>query len=496
MRRRQPFAIAASIAFVAACSGPAASTTTAATTTSATTTSTTAATATSTSSAAATTAEQGAVAGADGIGDEYYPTLGNGGYDVTHYDLDLAYQPSANALTATTTVEATATENLTTFDLDFDGFDIPALTVDGEPASFERVARELIVKPAVPLAAGDSFTVVAEYEGFPGEIGSVAFPRMSMGWRSGPDGEQYVVAEPDAANSWFPANDHPLDKATFHYRVTVPEGWSVGSTGAFIGTEPGVDGTITYEWEMAEPMATYLATVVIGEGYELVPDPVATAAAGIPVRNFLPADLVEGAPDALSRTGEMIAAFEEFFGPYPFDQYGIAVVGDFPAALENQTMSIFGRGYVESPIFEYVLAHELAHQWFGDSVSVGQWKDVWLNEGFATYAELLWIEHSKGRAAYDETLANRREAAAQADYPLPGEPPPHDLFNGGVYQLGGLLLADLREEIGDDNFFDLLRTYTDRYADSNAVTEDFIALAEEISETDLGDFFATRLYSG
>jgi aminopeptidase N len=493
MRRRQPLAVVALVALAAACSDPT-PTTTATTaqeppTTTATTSSPTE------SDATGSTATGSASAGAEGIGDEYYPTLGNGGYDVSHYDLDLAYTPSANALTGTVTVEATATQPLSSFNLDFDGFDITSLTVGGATAGFERVNRELIVTPADPIADGDPFVVEIDYRGYPGEVNPIAFPSLAMGWRSGPDGEQFVVAEPDAANSWFPVNDHPLDKATFHYRVTVPDGWAVGSNGEFLGSEPaGEPGTTAYQWDMDEPMAPYLATVIIGEGYELVPDEVSTAEAGLPVRNFLPHDLVGSAPEVLSRTGEMITALEDAFGPYPFQQYGIAVVGDFPAALENQTMSIFGRAYVDSPIFEYVLVHELAHQWFGDSVSVGQWNDIWLNEGFATYAELLWIEHTQGHAVYEEVLTNRRQAAELGDYPLPGNPPRDDLFNGGVYQLGGLLLADLRTEIGDDAFFELLRTYTDRYADSNAVTEDFIALAEEVSGQDLADFFAARLY--
>ena len=371
------------------------------------------------------------------------------------------------------------------------------MTLNGVPADYERVGRELTITAAVPLLAGEEFTVTVAYAGNPGAVGSPAFSRVSMGWREGPEGEQYVVAEPDAANSWFPANDHPLDKATFHYEVTVPEGWAVGSNGEFLGTEPDHEGGggITFAWEMDEPMAPYLATVIIGEGYQLVTDPGSSEVAGIPIRNFLPPDLVDRAPDVLFETGEMVAALEESFGPYPFDRYGITVVGDFPAALENQTMSIFGRGVAGSPFFEFVLVHELAHQWYGNSVSVEQWKDIWLNEGFATYAELLWIEHQSGHAVYEEAVANRRQAASAANYPLPGEPPPTDLFNGGVYQLGGLLLADLREEIGDDSFFDLLRIHAGENRNGNATTQGFIDLAETVSGQELQEFFDSRLYS-
>jgi aminopeptidase N len=435
--------------------------------------------------------------GAPGIGDEFYPGLGNGGYDVEHYDLDLFFDPAADLLDAAVVITATATQDLTAFNLDFRGFEIVDLRVNGRPASFERSGMELTITPAEPIASGETLEIIVAYAGTPSGVSSPAFPGISLGWQVGPDGERYVVAEPDGANSWFPANDHPLDKATFRYTVTVPDGYAVGATGEFLGTETGSSGigdVVTYTWDMDDPMAPYLATIVIGEGYQLIDDKASTEVAGIPIRNFLPPDLAAAPPTALAKTGEMVAVLEEAFGPYPFDEYGIAVVGAFPAALENQTFSIFGRPMVNAPFFELVLVHELAHQWFGDSVSLAQWNDMWLNEGFATFSELLWIEHLNGRPAYNEAVANRRQSAGLAGYPPPGLPPPTDLFNGGVYQLGGLLLVDLREEIGDEAFFTLLRTYTAAFADGNATTEDFIALAEEISGRDLEEFFRVRLF--
>jgi aminopeptidase N len=434
--------------------------------------------------------------GAAGIGDEYYPTLGNGGYDVEHYDLDLFYDPDDNMLDAAVIITAIATQDLTAFNLDFTGFDIVDLRVGDLPATFERNGGELTITPDVPIASGERFDITIAYAGNPTAASSPAFDRVAIGWREGPDGEQYIVAEPDAAHTWFPSNDHPLDKATFSFLVTVPDGYAVGATGEFLGIEPGqqIGDTRSYLWEMSTPMAPYLATIVIGEGYQLIEDPVSTRAAGIPIRNFLPADLVANPPDSLDDTGEMLTVLEEAFGPYPFDRYGITVVGGYPAALETQTFSVFGRVIVDDSFFEFFLVHELAHQWFGNSVSVAQWSDIWLNEGFATFSELLWIEHRQGRAVYDQEVADRRRAASTAGYPPPGVPPPTDLFNRGVYQLGGLLLADLRDEIGDEAFFTLLRTYTAEFADGNVTTADFIALAEDISGQDLEEFFRVRLF--
>jgi aminopeptidase N len=427
--------------------------------------------------------------GAPGAGDAYYPGLGNGGYDVQHYDLELTYDADGS-VEADVVITAAATQNLSGFNLDFVGWEIDDLAVDGNDASYARDGDELVVAHAIP--SGDRFEIEISYHGTPEPIQSAALP-LRIGWLTGPQGEQFVVAEPDAAHSWFPANDHPTDKATYSFTITVPTGFLAAANGEV--TEVVEDETTTtYRWSMDAPMASYLATVVIGEGWEIVHDAVATETAGLPIRNVLPSDLVGDAPAALEQTGEMINILEEAFGPYPFDRYGIAVVDGFPHALENQTLSVFGRTMVDTPFFAFVHVHELAHQWFGNSVSVAQWSDIWLNEGFATFAELLWVEHLFGAGAYQEEVANRTEAARIAAYGAPASPLPNDLFNGSVYQRGALVLVALRDEIGDNAFFATLRTYAERYANGNATTEGFIAAAEETSGHDLTDLFATWLY--
>jgi aminopeptidase N len=430
------------------------------------------------------------VTGAAGIGDAYYVSLGNGGYDVDNYHLDLTYGDDGT-VSAFVVITATALENLKSFNLDFAGWQVERLSVNGETSAFERVGEELVVAP-VEIRSAETFEVEVNYSGTPEPIVSSAIP-FGIGWHAGPEGEQYVAAEPDAAHSWFPSNDHPLDKATFTFAVTVPNRLAVAANGELVEVDEG-GTTTTYHWSMTSPMAPYLATIVIGEGWAQVDDPVSTEVAGIPISNFLPPDLAANPPAVLETTGEMVRVLERAFGPYPFDRYGIAVVGGFPAALENQTLSVFGRTMVESPYFEYVLIHELAHQWFGDSVSVGAWSDIWLNEGFATYAELLWVEELYGSGAYKEEVANRIEAARIAEYGAPGTPAPDDLFNRAVYQRGAFVLVALRDEVGDDLFFETLRTYAERFSNGNATTEDFISVAEEIAGRDLGDLFSTWLY--
>jgi aminopeptidase N len=430
------------------------------------------------------------VPGAPGIGDEYYPDLGNGGYDVQHYDIDLAYEADGS-LEADVVITAVAMQNLSGFNVDFAGWEIDGLTVDGIEAHFRRDGEELVIHP-VRIASGDHFTIAVSYDGTPTPKMSSPLP-FATGWLTGPNGEQFVVAEPDAAHTWFPANDHPIDKATFSFSLAVPAGFT-GVANGELAEVVDSDTTTTYIWSMETPMAPYLATVVIGRGLQIVEDPISTEAAGLPIRNALPSDLVEDAPGALEQTGEMIKYLEEVFGPYPFDQYGIAVVDGFANALENQTLSVFGRAMVEAPFFEYVLVHELAHQWFGNSVSVAQWSDIWLNEGFATFSELLWVEHLHGVDAYREEVANRTDAARVAGYGSPATPPPDDLFNGTVYQRGALVLVALRDEIGGEAFFEILHAYAQRHANGNATTAGFVALAEEISGRDLSDLFAIWLY--
>jgi len=197
----------------------------------------------------------------------------------------------------------------------------------------------------------------------------------------------------------------------------------------------------------------------------------------------------------------MLTYFSKLFGPYPFDVYGALVMNtDFGSALENQTMSIFGIDSIDVKdvkTSELTVAHELAHQWFGDSVSVADWSDIWLNEGFAYYSEGLWVEHTDGRAALDEWVKSQYADIVKSPqfYPPPGSPPANDLFNEGVYVRGGLTLHALRLEVGDETFFKILQTYFERYKGGNATTDDFIAVAQEVSGKDLKNLMDSWLYN-
>ncbi len=437
---------------------------------------------------------ENAGAGSSGLGDSYYPSFGNGGYDVTHYTLDITVNNvSTSNLTARTTIEAIATQNLLSFNLDFIGFTINSIMVNGAPADFFRKGQELTVTPLKPLLIGQSFTVLIRYIGSPMEMNSVALP-VQTGWVT-VDGGSFVLSEPDGSAGFYPVNDHPLDKATYTIRVTVPNPLEVAANGVLTETLDN-GNTSTFVFELRDPMASYLTTINIDE----FDTETMRSESGIPIRNYYSTDLPGNVRKPFARQGEMLDYFSQIFGPYPFEVYGSMVMNaEFDSALENQTLSIYGIDMIDFENVEdteLTVAHELSHQWFGDSVSVADWKDIWLNEGFATYSEGLWIEHLSGREALDDWVRSQyMDVVNNPQYFVPpGAPAADDLFNGGVYVRGGLTLHALRLEVGDEAFFEILKTYFARYRNGNVTTGEFIAVAREVSGKELADLFEAWLY--
>jgi aminopeptidase N len=408
---------------------------------------------------------------------------GNGGYDVDHYALDLAWDPARQHLDGVTTIDAVATQTLASFSLDLIGLDVVAVEVDGAPARWERRDdHELVVAPAHGLPEEATFRTVVRYDGTPVVIAG-AEP-IDPGFRT--DGrEVHVASEPVGAATFFPSNDHPTDKASYEIRVTVPDALDVAANGLLRETiaDDGA-GTETWVFEAPDPMATYLVQVVVANlRFEDLRGP-----AGLPIRNAYDADLAADVGAGFERQGEMIDFFDDLFGPYPFAAYGVVVVDeDLGFALETQTLSLFGSNTPGEP----TVAHELAHQWFGDHVSLGSLRDIWLNEGFATYAQWLWQEH-RGDGTIDE-IAAAWAGVPGLDVP-PADPGASGLFHSTVYVRGALTLHVLRHELDDDAFFELLRTWVDRYGGGSATTADFEALAEEVAGRDLHALFEAWLH--
>lgn len=429
--------------------------------------------------------------GAQGLGDPYFPQLGNGGYDVQHYDIELSVDLANRQLNGRVRIEAIAIQALSQFNLELAGLQLDNLEVQDQPAQFSREGMELRITPAQPIAAGEAFAILAEYHGSPGEGFDYSnMNEFEVGWGWYPDGEgAYVAAEPSGNSSWMPLNDHPADKATYSYAITVAKPYLAAANGMLQDATDNGD-TRTFIWNSTYPMASYLATVGIGR----FDAEARSGPQGLLIRNYFEHDIPPETRQNFERLGEMVALFNDLVGPYPFEAAGVIVHDvDFGFALETQTMSVFGSGFTA----EYIVAHELAHQWFGDSIGLTCWQDLWLNEGFATYMSALWNEHAYGaQALEDEMRSYYMQVALSGEYAAaPGHPGPSDLFNFGVYYRGALALHALRERVGDEAFFGILQSYYARFRDSNAQTADFVAIAEDVSGEPLQDFFASWLYA-
>jgi aminopeptidase N len=428
--------------------------------------------------------------GAPGIGDSYYPNMGNGGYDVQDYVIALDVIPLTNDITGSVTITAEALEHLDAFNLDVHRLGIASVSVNGRDAFFALDEDELTVTPSKALNEGDSFTVVIEYHGSPRLFYSDAAP-FPMGWSHTDNGAINVFGEPEAAMTWFPNNNHPRDKATYRFEITVPKPWIVAATGVLKDKRTQGDKT-TFILEMDQPMASYLASINI-DIYDLVAQ---TGPNGMLIRNYFPVDLPDEFRVNFAKLADMIAFFDDLFGPYPFEEYGVVVAAPdglcsrTDLSYEAQTLSIHCPS--EFMTSETVIAHELTHMWFGDSVSLENWQDIWLKEGFATYAQWLWESQND-----PEIIAQLAREYQQFDIDTPypvAEPSPDDIYTSESYFGGALVLQALREQVGEATFFDILRAYAERYRYDVAGTDEFIAIAEDVSGQDLTGFFEDWLY--
>jgi aminopeptidase N len=434
-------------------------------------------------------------AGAAGVGDPYFPLLGNGGYDVRHYDASISYDPASDRLEGTMVIKARALQTLSRFDLDLQQLDVSAVRVNDVPVEFSRDGQELQVTPHNRLEERSTFEVAVDYGGIPQTIvGSPIVFGSPYGFLHTEDGA-FVGSEPNAQSTWMPLSDHPSDKATWTFRVTVPEGKSVVSNGRLVSQETQ-SGKTTFTWDEPLPMATYLATVDIGDW--IIKS--GRTPGGTPSTVAVDPVLLAGQPTAVDffydTTAEVTDLWSEMFGPYPFDSTGAiadnATYNGSPLgfSLETQTRPVYSAVRSANTI-----AHELAHQWFGDSVSPATWPNIWLNEGFASFAEYLWAEHLGTRTGHESFLADYSRAATSSFWQVVVADPQRDtMFASAVYRRGAMTLQALREKIGEEPFFRILRTWVAEHRHGNATTEQFIALAEKVSGQDLDHFFDVWIY--
>jgi aminopeptidase N len=418
-----------------------------------------------------------ATAGSDGAGDPYYPTDGNGGYDVTSYDVSISYDPPSRHLDGDTTVTAVALQSLSRFNLDLSGLDVTSVEVDGAAATFARAgAHELVISPAAVVRQGSTFRVRLRYGGQPGDLNERALG--AGGWHViTASGAAVAAGEPHSATAWYPSNDTPRDKATFALTARVPDGWSVISNGVE-STPVSAGGWTTFRWTLNSPTATYLTMVAI-DRWTVVRS---TLPDGTPVVDAYGPG-AQGSRPAQNRLPEVLAFFSRQYGDYPFDAAGgVFLAASLGYALETQTRPVYPPG-----VDLGFIVHELAHQWFGDSVTVKSWADICLNECFASYAQWQWQEAMEG-TDLDERY---RSEVRRVDDRFWNQKL-YDMGAGnefrGVYTKGPLAIHALRRQLGDETFNSVVRSWLQRHRNGNASWPEFEAHVLQVSGQQLRPF--------
>lgn len=407
--------------------------------------------------------------------DPFFPAFGNKGIDVSHYAIDLKVDPVSNQLEAWAALDVVAEETLTQFTLDLHALNVSRVTVNGYQASFSQADDKLTITPTRQIARKAPFHVYVSYGGVPEPIrnpNAPDDPTLALGWISYRNAT-YVVSQPVGASTFFPANDEPADKATFTIAVTVPAPYA-GIANGVLTSARDFGNERRFVWEMRQPMAAWLATVHVNRFNARF----ARTPSGKPVSVFSTRATPRADVDAYLLAARMIPYFEGLIGPYPFEGYGSVVVDDpfLTYALGTQAMTTFRLGAAD----EAFVAHALAHQWFGNSVSVAGWADLWLAEGTATYLEVLW-RHRHDPIGFDAAMRGIYHYVAAHHLGPAVVDSPADMFSRRVSLRGAAALYALRLHVGDPTFFMILRRFAFDFAGRSATSAEFIRTAVAVS---------------
>lgn len=459
----------------------------------------------------ASTAVAAPIEGAPSIGDTLFAGIGNTGYDVQHYDVEMEYFHSAQdgreagSIVATATITAVADAQLASFSLDFEGMNVDSLLVNGHPATFTRSSDKatesfkLHITPAEPVSG--EFTIEVQYSGVPVE--HIDNDGSSEGWVATTDGTT-ALGQPVGTMAWLPSNNTPADKATFDWEVTIPttidgKPAAVASNGNLIDRIPSADGSrTTWHWQQINQQATMVTMLSIGNFVVREGSITLSDGSEIPEWSFWDASSTDAEITAMdyrrSQVEEMTTTLESLYGPYPGMSTGI-VVDKNPVgyALETQDRSFF-----PGKIKESTLVHEIAHQWYGDAVSPSDWGSIWISEGQGTYAPLYWTEKNGGKTTA-ETLYEQWNATAADDAKwsiAPGAMSDQvDLYGWHSYDRAAMMYEALRQSLGDDVFHEVIRGYAQDHLGQSLNGAQFIAYAEEVSGKDLTAFFDEWIYA-
>lgn len=413
--------------------------------------------------------------------------------DVLHYDLNLVVEPSSNTILGEAHLTIRMLQsNAASFYLDLVDLSVDSVLFNALKINFQRKNQQIIISEKSPL---DTVVVAVFYHGHPGNDG---FGGFFFGSRTiWTVGEGLNTDPPSMFRYWVPSHDVPSDKATLDMKVTVPQPLLVVSNGRLVSTTANSEnGTITYDWQETHPIATYLIAISIDQYSEFTENYVSVSGDTIPLQFYVYPENLQRAQEDWKDTAKMIAFFESTFVPFPFDKYGMVEV-PMRGAMEHQSMTSYSSGLITGDHrYDYIVAHELAHQWWGDLVTLADWRNIWLNEGFATYCEALYFESMGGDSARQQYMENLQtiyfeEAARLGNFPIYD---PKYLWGGTVYQKGAWILNMLRWNVGDSLFFQSLKTYANRFAYSNASTDDLKNTFEDVSGQDLDWFFDQWVY--
>jgi aminopeptidase N len=387
-------------------------------------------------------------------------------------------------LTARDVIEARATSGLRRFSLDLDGLKVTSASVDGEAAMFARGQGKVKIEPAAPIKKGEAFTVELRYQGAPRKVTDP--DGSTEGWYRTSDGA-VGVGEPVGTAAWLACNNAPRDKASFDIAITVPAGVKAVSNGRLVSSEK-VDRRVRWSWSEPAPMASYLALVDIGDGRLI-----RGHAGKLPTWTLVDPKLVKASRAAIDSLPEIIKWESHLYGPYPFAAAGSVVdVADLEYALETQSRPIYAFAPNRTTI-----VHETAHQWFGDSVSLKRWPNIWLNEGFATWTQWYYAEQHGGNTAQSVFAKLYRRPASETGFwnPPSGHPgQAKNLFAVSTYVRGAMTLQALRNKIGTHGLLQIMRTWATEHRYAHGDIEEFIALSNRVSGEHLRSFFHRWLF--